>query len=148
MNSIFNQMRKSGGYSLPYLIRLHNDDVDYRFINDNRSLEYDGHVWTASTFEYTSAVPEMGADGGGTLEIQLVDNLIIEALESYTTLECEAVGVLLKDGTVQEIQGHEHKYGEGIWNERKLSFTFSADDRMSMTFAPLVFSTYNNRGNA
>ena len=90
----------------------------------------------------------MGADGGGTLEIQLVDNLIIEALETYSSLECEAVGILLKNGTVQEIQGHRHKYGEGNWNETKLTFTFEADDRMGMTFAPLVFSTYNNRGNA
>ena len=148
MNSIFNQLCKSGGYSLPYLIRLHNDEVDYRFINDNRSLEYDGHVWTTSTFTYTHAVPVMGADGGGTLEIQLVDNLVIEALERFSVLECEAVGVLLKDGTVQTIQGYEHKYGNAEWHERQLTFTFEADDRMGMTFAPLVFSTYNNRGNA
>ena len=150
MNSIFNTLRKSGGYSVPYLIRLHDaaDTVDYYFINDNRSLVYDGHTYVASTFEYTPNAPTQGADGGGRLEIQVVDNLLIEALETFSTLYLEAVGVLLESGEVEEIKTHQHKYGEAVWQERTLTYTFEADDRMGMTFPALVFSTYNNRGNA
>ena len=150
MNSIFNTLRKSGGYSVPYLIRLHDKDntVQYYFINDNRSIEYDGQVYTASTFNYTPNAPLQGADGGGRLEIQVVDNLLIEALETHTTLYLEAVGVLLESGEVEEIKTHRHKYGEAVWQERTLTYTFEADDRMGMTFPALVFSTYNNRGNA
>ena len=150
MNSIFNKLTRSGGYSLPYLIRLHDADntADYYFINDNRSLEYDGHTYVASTFEYTPNSSLQGADGGGRLEIQVVDNLIIEALETFSTLYLEAVGVLLENGTVQEIKTHSHKYGQAVWQEQTLTYTFEADDRMGMTFPALIFSTYNNRGNA
>lgn len=150
MNSIFNTLRKSGGYTVPYLIRIYNaaGDINYYFINDNRSLEYDGHIYAASTFNYTPNANKQGADGGGRLEIQVVDNLLIEALETQTSLFLEAVGVLLKNGTVEEIKTHRHKYGEATWQERTLTYTFEADDRMGMTFPALIFSTYNNRGNA
>lgn len=150
MNGIFNTLSKSGGYSVPYLIKLHNSDnsVEYYFVNDNNSLVYNGHTYVASTFEYTPNAPTQGADGGGRLEIQVVDNLIIEALETYSTLYLEAVGVLLENGSVEEIRTHSHKYGEAVWQERTLTYTFEADDRMSMTFPALIFSTYNNRGNA
>lgn len=150
MNSIFNTLRASGGYSVPYLIRLHDKDntVQYYFINDNRSLVYDGHTYVASTFTYTPDVPLQGADGGGRLEIQVVDNLLIEALETFSTLFLEAVGVLLENGSVEEIKTHRHKYGEAVWQERTLTLSFEADDRMNMTWPALIFSTYNNRGNA
>ena len=148
MNSVFNKLRKSGGYSVPYLLHLYNGTTDYYFINDRYSLEYDGHTWIASAFNYTPQAASSGADGGGTLEIEVVDNLLIEMLESSSTLFCEAVGVLMQDGSVQEIQGHTHKYGTATWNEQKLTISYESDDRLEMTFPSLIFSTYNNRGNA
>ena len=150
MNSIFNTLTRSGGYSVPYLIKLHDKDntVEYYFINDNNSLVYDGNTYVASTFEYVPNSSLQGADGGGRLEIQVVDNLVIEALETYSTLYLEAVGVLLENGNVEEIKTFRHKYGQAQWQEQTLTFTYDSDDRMNMTFPALIFSTYNNRGNA
>lgn len=149
MNHNFSQLcKRAGGYSVPWLIRLHDDDntESLYFINDTQARTYGGNTYIASTFEYTPDADDQGFNGGGTLDITVIDNTIIDILETYKSVSLDVTGVLLKDGTVTEIKEFVNQYGSVTWTAKKASFTFDRDDRLDMTFPALVFNTYNNRG--
>jgi len=86
VNANFEKMcRRTGGYSLPWLIHLYDDDatVNLYFVNDTVGWVYDGHTYVASTFSYTPGSESHGFDGGGSLEITVTDNALIELIETY-----------------------------------------------------------------
>lgn len=152
MNANFEKMcRRTGGYSLPWLITLSNGTSTLYYINDTANLTHGGHEYVASTFTYIPSPDENGLSGGGTLEIAAADAGtagIIALIQSATALTFEVIGVLLDDGTVSEIKTFAHSYGTVRMNGRKASFSFERDDRLGMSFPAIVFSHYNNRGNA
>lgn len=151
MNANFEKMcRRTGGYSLPWLIRLSDPDdtTVLRFVNDVQNRSHGGNTYLASSFEYTPNADGQGFDGGGSLSIVVTDNNIIQLIETYYNLKLEVIGVLLDDGTVTEVKSYMHHYGSVKWNGRTAAFTFERDDRLDMTFPALIFSHYNNRGNA
>lgn len=152
MNNVFERMcRRSGGYSLPWLITLSNQDTTLRFVNDVQSVSHGGNTFAASTFDYTPDAHENGMSGGGSLEIAASDandvNGIIALIQGATSITLDVVGVMLDDGTVDEIKSFRHSYGTVRLNGRKASFKFERDDRLGMSFPALIFSHYNNRGN-
>ena len=152
MNANFEKMcRRTGGYSLPWLVRLSNEagDVNLHFVNDTQARTYGGNTYAASAFDYTPNEDQSGFGGGGTLSIETAsNNSIIQMIESYYGIRLQVIGVLLDDGTVSEIKTFQHHYGSAKWNGKQADFTFERDDRLDMTFPALVFSHYNNRGNA
>ena len=147
--NIFSTVAKSGNYSLPYLIKLIHDGFgEIRLVNNNVAVEFDGKLYEASAFEYTEPKTAGGVYEKASLEITLLDNTIIDFLETTDYLmRIEVVGVLAKNGTVQKIKQFKHQYGNAKWDEHmKLSFSFTGDDRMNMQFPPYVFDADNNRG--
>lgn len=151
MNANFERMcRRTGGYSLPWLITLSSDTKTLYLINDTQSRVYGGHTYSASTFDYIPNPQENGLSGGGTLNIAAADagdvNGIIALVQTASSLILEVVGVLLEDDTITEVKTFAHSYGTVSLNGRDASFTFERDDRLGMSFPALVFSHYNNRG--
>ena len=140
---LYNKLLSSGGYSLPYLIRLWNDNYDFRFINDVRSLELEGKTYAASAFSFTPS-----DDGDSTLEIEVADNKIVSLIDSEDFFEAEFIGIVLEDGQVRPLRGWRKKYGNAKWNGKSATVTFPSDDRLTMTFPSLIFNSDNNRGNS
>lgn len=140
---LYDKLLSGGGYSLPYLIRLWNGERDYRFVNDARSVEYDGETYAASNFTFTPS-----DDGDSTLEIEVVDNSLISLIDSEDYFEAEFIGIILEDGQVSPLRGWRKKYGKAKWNGASATVTFPPDDRLSMTFPSLIFNSDNNRGNS
>lgn len=147
--NIFNTIAKSGNYCLPYLITLKHDDFGIiRLVNNNVAVEFESEIYEASAFEYTEPKTVGGVYENAALEITLLDNTVIDFLETTDHLmRVEVVGVLAQNGTVQKIRQFKHRYGTASWNgAMKLSFSFSDDDRLNMQFPPFIFDSDNNRG--
>jgi hypothetical protein len=143
--------RRSGEYSLPWLVTIVSGAMTLRFINDVDDLTYNSHIYKASTFDYSPNPSDTGFSGGGSLQIAAADanevGSLIALIESAVSISFTVNGILLDDGTVSEIRMFEHQHGTVRWDGRTASFTFETDDRLAMTFPALVFSHYNNRGN-
>ena len=139
----YDRLLSGGAYSLPYLIRLWNEDYDFRFVNDNRPVSWGGNTYAASAFNFTPS-----DSGDSTLEIEVCDNQLISMLDAGTSFDAEFVGIILEGGTVQELRGWKKRYGKAKWTGKSATVTFPPDDRLSMTFPALVFNGDNNRGNS
>ena len=142
-NSLYNKLLCGGGYSLPYLIRLSNDERELFFINDARNATYGGKTYLASSFNFTPS-----DDGDSTLEISVSDNEIITLIDEEDYFSAEFVGILLEDGFVRELRSWKKRYGRAKWNGKRAVITFTSDERLSMTFPALIFKGDNNRGNS
>lgn len=142
--TLYDKLTGSGGYSLPYLLDLFDADGNHiRLINDTHDKSLAGVIYHACAFEYS---PQ--ENGESTLKVEIIDNEIINLLENNYNFEAQIVGVLLEDGTVQEIKTYRHQYGNVTWDGKEAHITFEEDDRFKMTFPSLIWTTYNNRGNA
>ena len=146
--------RRTGGYSLPFLIKLYDKDEteSLYFINDTQDRVYETVTYKATAFEYIPGKDETGFGGGGSLNIAVTEldsemTKIIDMIETYRVICLEVTGCLLEDGTVTEIKTFSNSYGSVDWDGKSARFTFDRDDRLDMTFPALVFSHYNNRGN-
>ena len=151
MNTNFEKLcMRSGGYALPWLIHLRDEGsiVNYCYVNNTQSILYNGKTYVASSFSYTPNSSENGFNGGGSLEIVVTDNSIINLIETYRNIRLDVVGVLVEDGTISEIKTFRHHYGSVSWDGKKATFNFEKDDRLDMTFPALIFNNDNNRGNA
>lgn len=150
MNAVFEKLcRRTGGYSLPWLIALSNGVTTLRYINDVASVSYDGNTYTASTFNYTPDAESSGFVGGGTLNIAAADANtagIIALVHASTSVSLSVVGVLMESGTITPIKNFNHSRGSVTLNGRTAAFTFERDERLDMTFPALIFSHYNMRG--
>ena len=141
--------RRTGGYKLAWLITLSdpNDTIVLRVVNNNANVSFGGHTYTASTFNYLPGEAVHGMDGGGTLDIAVTDNSVIDMIEAYRSVKLEVVGVLV-DSAVTEIQGFSHTWGSVSWDGKKASFTFEKDEKLTMTFPAVILDPSINRGNA
>ena len=141
--NIFKALSNGGGFSLPYLLHIHDDKSDIYVINDSEDLAYGGHTYKASNFTYTP-----NESGESSLEIELVEaNGIIDILENNYSFRVDVIGVFY-DGEVTETRQYRHRYGEGTWDGKSLKLKLDKDDRLGMTFPALIFNAYNNRGNS
>lgn len=154
MNANFELMcRRTGGYALPWLIRLYDDDEteSLYFVNNSDSITYGGNTYVASTFTYTPNASEDGFGGGGTLEIAVGENGpetdILDMIQTYRSVRLDVIGVLSDNGTVTEVKTYANHYGSITWTAKKATFDFDKDDRLEMTFPALIFNASNNRGN-
>lgn len=156
MNANFAKMcRRTGGYSFPWLIKIYdkNNTEALYFINDTQDRIYETITYKASSFSFTPGRDESGFGGGDQLEIAVSEmdaeqNKIIDMIETYRVICLDVIGCLLEDGTISEVKTFSNSYGSVEWDGKKAKFSFERDDRLDMTFPALVFSHYNNRGNA
>lgn len=146
--SIEKLAQRNGAYSLPFLIEIKNHDETegIRLANDTKNIEFENKIYLASTFTFSPSDAILGFDGGGRLSITVVDNNLIELIESNTNLKINVVGVILDD-EVTPIQIFRSLYCTVRWNGISADFEFEKDDRLEMTFPALIFNHYNNRGN-
>lgn len=148
MNASFEKMcRRNGSYSLPYLITLSAGGQVIRFVNNNTDLQYEGNTYSAGSFLYTPNAEELGFSGGGSLEIAVIGNSIIDLIEQNRGVTLRVIGALCEDGSVTPITSFSHHYGKVRVTKTKAVFTFEKDDRLDMTFPALIWSRVNNRGN-
>lgn len=72
--SLIRQLVEGGGYNLPYLLQIYNDDksIVLHLVNDNQAVHYAGVEYAPSTFTYNPA-----DDGSANLEIELIFNSIL-----------------------------------------------------------------------
>ena len=139
--------RRTGGYKLAWLIQLTGPGPFLRVVNNNEAVSFGGRTYSAATFNYTPGESVHGMDGGGTLDIAVTDNSVIDMIELYRSVKLDVVGVLV-DSTVTEIQGFSHTWGSVSWDGRKASFTFEKDEKLTMTFPSILLDPRINRGNA
>lgn len=139
--------RRTGGYKLAWLIQLTGPGPFLRVVNNNEDVSFGGRTYSAATFNYTPGESVHGMDGGGTLDIAVTDNSVIDMIELYRSVKLDVVGVLV-DSTVTEIQGFSHTWGSVSWDGRKASFTFEKDEKLTMTFPSILLDPSINRGNA
>ena len=141
--------QRTGGYKLAWLITLSDQDdtIVLRVANNNANVSFGGNTFTASTFNYLPGEAVHGMDGGGTLDIVVTDNTVIDIIETYRSVKLDVVGVLV-DSSVSEIQGFSHTWGSVSWDGRKASFTFEKDEKLTMTFPATILDSSLNRGNA
>lgn len=146
--------RRTGSYSLPWLIRLYDIDEteELFFINDTQDRVHETVTYKKSSFNYQPGKSEIGFTGTATLEIAVPEtdeeqNKIINLLETYRVICLDVIGCLLKDGTISEIKAYSHKYGTANWDGKQAKFSYNREDILDMTFPALVFSHYNNKGN-
>lgn len=153
MNITFEKLcRRTGGYSLPWLIQLSNQTDTLYFVNNNANVSHGGNTYVATTFDYIPSQKENGLSGGGSLDIAASDanevGGIISLIQNATQISLGVIGVMIDGGTVSEIKNYSHSYGTVSLDGRVARFTFNRDDRLGMSFPALIFSHYNNRGNA
>ena len=141
--------QRTGDYKLAWLIELTGPAAlpVVRAVNNNEDVVYGGHTYSASTFNYLPGEAVHGMDGGGTLDIVVTDNAVIDIIETYRSVKLEVVGVLV-DSTVSEVQGFSHTWGSVSWDGKKASFTFEKDEKLTMTFPSILLDPSINRGNA
>ncbi len=143
--NIYKALSEGGGYNLPFLVHLFNQDgsMHIRLINDNKDLAYRGETYAASNFTYAPS-----PDGEATFNVEVAEHdEIIDLLEGNYFFSVEAVGIFNGE-EVEEIGQYRHRHGEGTWDGAKLELKLGKDDRGEMTFPALIFNSYNNRGNA
>lgn len=156
MSDITQLFSFNGTYSLPYLIHLSGtykrngavQTIDMRFINDVKSCTYGGHNYKAEAFNYTPNASEFGLTGGGSLEISVVGNQVINLVELCSNITLEVVGCMMKSGTITELKHFVHKNGTIKVDRNVATFTFKRDERLDMTFPALIWNSQNNRGNS
>lgn len=144
-------MQMCGNYTLPFLVHLYTDDkaADLYYVNDNKSVTYDGSTYEPGAFEYTPNAYSNGFDGGGTLTVAARENKVIPLIDTYQKIHLDVVGGMNEDGTVTALETHSHTYGSvEVTNDGKAKFTFEKDRRLSMQFPALIWSRFNNRGNS
>lgn len=150
MNDIFEKLvSRHGGYSLPYLIYLHDEEknIEMRFSNSRDEITYGGHSYLPGTFKYVSNANKKGFNGGGKLEITVKDNNAINLVETYDSIFLDVIGAIKQGNQIQEIKKRKHHYGKLEGNRMKITFTFTPDERQEMTFPMLIWSGLNNHGN-
>lgn len=143
---VYEALSNGGGYSLPYLLTIKNEDesIELNLINDNKDFVYNGIVFKSSAFNYSPSF-----DGDSSLEIEIVQSdYLIDIIEGSYTLNVTLVGILSEDNEVYEFATNKHHFGEGTWDGSSLKLSLKKDDRLDMTFPACVFNNYNNRGNA
>lgn len=150
-DEIFNALANGGAYSLPYLIKMHHPTAGtLYFVNNNESVDWDGHTFQASAFNYTPPQTIGGVLKNGSLEITAIKNNVINLIDQSDELfEITAVGALNEDGTVTAFKMYRHQYGSvTITEDMRIVLSFTNDDRLEMAFPPYIFDSDNNRGNA
>lgn len=151
MDSNFKTLtQKHGAYSIHYLIHLYSNDesISMYFCDDNRDIQHAGNIYKSATMKYEPSTIENGLSGGGKLDIEVAENLVIDLNEKNIVVNLEAVEVIIEKGTVKPLRTYRHKYGTLSGDKMKASYLFKRDERMEMTFPTLIFSNQNNRGNA
>ena len=143
-NKIFNYLFSGGRYSLPYLLDFSIGTNKLYFVNALEDIEYNGNVYSASTFSYTE--PNIyGA--GGSLKISLTNNNLLELLDANNQMQLKVVGIINDEQEIEPIHIYNHMTASASWDSNmELSLQLNADDRLSMTFPPYIFDTDNNRG--
>jgi hypothetical protein len=144
--------QKNGGHKLPVLVQLKKTKTDanpWRFISDNKDLEWEGNVYKAAAMSYKFPGSSGGVPQGGSLEIDLDlqrqdSNGFIEELlkwfdEADDKAELEVVG-LIRDNEVRKISRMAQKHGTVSWDGRKITWNPGVDDRMNMQINAWVFN--------
>ena len=151
---IFYRLFHGGGFSLPYLIKFYHPTAgSLCFVNSDSDIEFNDETYSACGFDYEE--PDYTGDGG-KLKITLVHttlsnikNPLIDLIDSADDeLEIQVNGVLLEDGSINEMYYRCHKHFSVSYStDMQLEVSFSKDDRLEMSFPPYVFDSDNNRGN-
>lgn len=140
----------NGSYSLPYLINIHDKgrNIDMYFVNDTKDHEVDGKLYKAEAFNYQPRASEYGFSGGGTLEISVVGNQVIDLIELYSDISIDVTGVLQENGEIAKLNHFSHHNGKVTLDRNKATFSLSREERLDMSFPALIFNAQNNRGNS
>lgn len=146
---IFEKLYNGGNYSLPYLIKFEHETAGViRLVNNNVSIEFEGEIYEASTFDYT---PPNNDGTGASLKINSNpgENDLFEFIENSDDKYILSVVGLIVDNEAQPIRAYKHFHGVANIDEKgAIEFELEDDDRLNMTFPPYVYDTDNNRGNA
>lgn len=142
--------RRSCLFSAHFLIHIYNKSktIEMFYVDNNENMTYNNQLYSASSFRYTPKVSTYGFDGGGKLEIAVKDTQIINLVELSNDIYLDVVACINEDGTISKVAGYNHHYGSLTGNRKTVTFDFEKDDRLSMTFPTLIWSTQNNRGNS
>lgn len=150
MNAFEKLIRRNGGFSLPFLVHLYNEErtIEMFFINGDQDVVYNGQIYQKAVFSYQKNTPQYGFDGGGKVEITVKDNQTIDLVESSIHIHLSVVATMNENNSFTELKNYKHEYGIISANRKTISFEFDKDDRPDMTFPTLIWSTLNNKGNS
>jgi hypothetical protein len=138
---VFKQLTEGGLFNLPFLLHIYDDTTNIYLINDNVSLTYSGHTYTASSFDY-----QPGTNGDATLSCDIFDKPeLLNYIHRNRRFNCDLIGVY-NGGEVVQLETYKHNFGEATWDGVKFEIKLNGDDRGNMTFPALIYNSYNNRG--
>lgn len=138
--------RKSGGFSLPYLIEISGGDTTLRYVNARNSVVFGGNTYKPEVFQFTANADSLGFFGGGTLEIARTYD-VVSVLESNSSVQVSINGILYS-GEAVALSGYTSRYCKATFSKSTVKITMDKDDRLSMTFPATIFNASNNSGNA
>lgn len=148
---IYDALDKGGSFSLPYLVQFIAPGYETIYlVNNNEDIVYLGNTYKAAAFKYTPPKVKGGVVQGGSLDVSVADNSLSAWADLAThTMSVNAVGILKNGTDVEPLSFYRHQYGSvTINNGYQMQMSFTNDDRLSMTFPPVVFDNENNPGNA
>lgn len=138
---VFKELTEGGLFNLPFLLHIYDDSTHIYLINDNVSLTHSGHVFAATSFDYTPST-----DGNATLICDIFDKPeLLNYITRNRSFNCDLIGVY-RGGEVVPLETYRHHYGEATWDGIKFEIKLNGDDRGNMTFPALIYNSYNNRG--
>lgn len=145
MADIFKYLSEGGAFSLPFLVHIYDSTTHVYLVNAKESITYNGITYSPSQFTFS---PD--EEGAASLEIELVDegNNVINIMDESYNFHADITGVMNNDGTIYELKTYNNRFGSATWDGKSAKITFTKDDRWDMTLPPLIFNSYNNRGNS
>ncbi len=133
---------KDGAYSLPFLITLTDGTTELNYVNSASDVTYNDTVYKSEVFSFTPNAYSYGFNGGGTLEIARIFD-VVSLLENNDTITIKIVGILY-NGEVTALSNFESAYCSATFNKSTVKITMEKDDRLSMTFPATIFNSANN----
>lgn len=138
---VFKELTEGGLFNLPFLLHIYDDTTSIYLINDNVSLTYNGHTFSASEFEY-----QPGTNGDAQLSCAIFDKPeLLNYINRNRRFNCDLIGVY-KGGEIVTLETYHHSFGEATWDGLQFEIKLNGDDRGNMTFPALIYNSYNNRG--
>lgn len=141
---------RSGGYSLPVLIELKDNNPEYPkitwyFTSNNVDVERNNKIYKSVPMAFKFPSSQNGIPQGGVLEIDLDqqynnEELLkwFDELDDRATLE--VVALINEQGVMQELSYLTQSHGSVTWNGEKISWNLGSDDRLNMQVNPWTFT--------
>jgi len=137
---------RASGHSYPVLIQLKHpeSDIVWYFTSNNVDISFNNILYTSVPMSYKLPSSRDGVVQGGTLEIDIDQQQgNYELLKWFDEIDDKAtidvIGLINEQGDIAPLSYVSQSHGSLTWDNEKITWSLSADDRMNMQVNPWVF---------